>query len=217
MASTNKTTTLDLSQFVGTDKPDWLTDYNEDMEKIDTWATTADSDINAANNNASGAKTTAEAASQAANAATASAAQANTAVQSLQSSLNWVRGTISNPTAGVFQTANFTCEYQPATGILNVYGSATFVAAPSSAIPSSKYVSIGTISIPGMPNPGDTKPIYIACSLVAVGAPIAVQAQSMRLTASKSIEVYLGDAWPNPDSYTGKQIGVRFMVSTNQW
>lgn len=217
MASTNKTTTLDLSQFVGTDKPDWLTDYNEDMEKIDTWATTADSDINAANNNASGAKTTAEAASQAANAATTSAAQANTAVQSLQSSLNWVRGTISNPTAGVFQTTNFTCEYQPATGILNVYGSATFVAAPSSAIPSNKYVSIGTISIPGMPNPGDIKPIYIACSLVASGAPIAVQAQSMRLTASKSIEVYLGDAWPNPDSYTGKQIGVRFMISTNQW
>lgn len=217
MASTNKTTTLDLSQFTGNDKPDWLTDYNEDMEKIDAWATTADSDINAANNNASGAKTTAEAASQAANAATTSAAQANTAVQSLQSSLNWVRGTISNPTAGVFQTTNFTCEYQPATGILNVYGSATFVAAPSSAIPSNNYVSIGTINIPGMPNPGDTKPIYIACSLVAIGAPIAVQAQSMRLTASKSIEVYLGDAWPNPDSYTGKQIGVRFMISTNQW
>lgn len=217
MASTNKTTTLDLSQFVGTDKPDWLTDYNEDMEKIDAWATTADSDINAANNNASGAKTTAEAASQAANAATTSAAQANTAVQNLQSSLNWVRGTISKPTAGVFQTTNFTCEYQPGTGILYVYGSATFVAAPSSAIPSNKYVSIGTINIPGMPNPGDTKPIYIACSLVAVGAPIAVQAQSMRLTASKSIEVYLGDAWPNPDSYTNKQIGVRFMISTNQW
>lgn len=34
MASTNKTTTLGLSQFVGTDKPDWLTDYNEDMEKL---------------------------------------------------------------------------------------------------------------------------------------------------------------------------------------
>ena len=45
MASTNKTTTLGLSQFVGTDKPDWLTDYNDDMEKIDTWATTTDSDV----------------------------------------------------------------------------------------------------------------------------------------------------------------------------
>ena len=35
MASTNSTANLDLSQFVGTDKPDWLTDYNGDMEKID--------------------------------------------------------------------------------------------------------------------------------------------------------------------------------------
>lgn len=36
MSSTNKTTNYDLSQFVGTDKPAWLTDYNQDMSKIDT-------------------------------------------------------------------------------------------------------------------------------------------------------------------------------------
>ena len=36
MASTNKTTNYELSQFVGTDKPAWLTDYNGDMSKIDT-------------------------------------------------------------------------------------------------------------------------------------------------------------------------------------
>ena len=36
MASTNKTTNYNLSQFVGTDKPAWLTDYNGDMSKIDT-------------------------------------------------------------------------------------------------------------------------------------------------------------------------------------
>lgn len=35
MASTNKTSNLELSQFVGSDKPDWLTDYNGDMLKID--------------------------------------------------------------------------------------------------------------------------------------------------------------------------------------
>lgn len=73
MASTNKTTTLDLSQFVGTDKPDWLTDYNEDMEKIDTWATTTDSDVSDANNKATQAVNTANAASTAANAATTAA------------------------------------------------------------------------------------------------------------------------------------------------
>ena len=35
MASTNKTDNLKLSQFLGTDKPAWLTDYNADMQKID--------------------------------------------------------------------------------------------------------------------------------------------------------------------------------------
>lgn len=35
MSSTNKTTNLELSQFLGSDSPKWLTDYNADMEKID--------------------------------------------------------------------------------------------------------------------------------------------------------------------------------------
>lgn len=36
MASTNKTTNYELSQFIGADKPAWLQDYNSDMGKIDT-------------------------------------------------------------------------------------------------------------------------------------------------------------------------------------
>lgn len=83
MASTNKTTTLDLSQFVGTDKPDWLTDYNEDMEKIDMWATTADSDIADANNKATQAVNTANGASTSANAATTAANNAVTVANSI--------------------------------------------------------------------------------------------------------------------------------------
>lgn len=35
MGSTNKTTNYELSQFVGSDKPSWLGDYNADMGKID--------------------------------------------------------------------------------------------------------------------------------------------------------------------------------------
>lgn len=35
MASTNKTTNYELSQFLGSDKPAWLSDYNTDMSKID--------------------------------------------------------------------------------------------------------------------------------------------------------------------------------------
>ena len=36
MASTNKTTNYELSQFEGTDKPSWEADYNADMLSIDT-------------------------------------------------------------------------------------------------------------------------------------------------------------------------------------
>lgn len=35
MSSTNKTSNYELSQFVGSDKPAWLADYNTDMGKID--------------------------------------------------------------------------------------------------------------------------------------------------------------------------------------
>jgi hypothetical protein len=48
MASTNKTTHYELSQFLGTDKPAWLTDYNSDMSKIDTGINTAQSTATAA-------------------------------------------------------------------------------------------------------------------------------------------------------------------------
>ena len=43
MSSTNKTTNYELSQFIGTDKPAWLTDYNSDMGKIDAGVATAQS------------------------------------------------------------------------------------------------------------------------------------------------------------------------------
>ena len=36
MASTNSTTHYELSQYIGTDKPTYLVDYNQDMSKIDT-------------------------------------------------------------------------------------------------------------------------------------------------------------------------------------
>lgn len=43
MSSTNSTTNYELSQFIGTDKPAWLSDYNGDMAKIDAGLHTAQS------------------------------------------------------------------------------------------------------------------------------------------------------------------------------
>lgn len=95
MASTNKTTNLDLSLFVDTDKPDWLTDYNADMGKIDAWTATAESDISTATADASSAKTTAGAASTAANQATTTAGNALSTINNTNANIaNW-RGTDS--------------------------------------------------------------------------------------------------------------------------
>ena len=63
MASTNKTTHYELSQYIGTDKPTYLGDYNGDMAKID-----AQMYLNATNaqlgiTNASNAQSTADTAS----------------------------------------------------------------------------------------------------------------------------------------------------------
>ena len=41
MASTNKTANLKLSQYVNSDKPSYLQDYNEDMRKIDDFSKNA--------------------------------------------------------------------------------------------------------------------------------------------------------------------------------
>lgn len=61
MASTNKTATIELSQYIGTDKPTYLTDYNGDMLKIDN-AIAADRDsIATVGNTADGADRKADA------------------------------------------------------------------------------------------------------------------------------------------------------------
>lgn len=59
MSSTNKTANYDLTQFLGSDVPSWLTDYNGDMAKIDaqmlanaTAAATAQSTANSADSKA---------------------------------------------------------------------------------------------------------------------------------------------------------------------
>lgn len=73
MSSTNKTTNYKLSQYIGTDKPTYLGDYNGDMLKIDTQLkANADSASNAAS---------------AAGAAQAVAADASKKVQNLNNSV----------------------------------------------------------------------------------------------------------------------------------
>lgn len=83
MASTNKTTNYELSQYLGSDKPTYLGDYNSDMLKIDNAihqnalniatadekATLAGTNANTALTNAGTAQTTADTANTTANSA----------------------------------------------------------------------------------------------------------------------------------------------------
>ena len=69
MSSTNKTSHYNLPQFIGSDIPTWLGDFNSAMTAID-------SGINAAATSASGAATDAAAAQKSANDAAAEAAVA---------------------------------------------------------------------------------------------------------------------------------------------
>jgi len=57
MASTNKTANYNLSQFLGSDKPAWLSDYNQDMNKIDTGIKNAADTATSASGSASAANT----------------------------------------------------------------------------------------------------------------------------------------------------------------
>lgn len=81
MASTNKTTNYDLSQYVGTDKPTYLGDYNSDMLKIDTQMKTNADNVATAINSASTATETANTANTTAGQANTKAGQALTTAQ----------------------------------------------------------------------------------------------------------------------------------------
>lgn len=63
MGATNKTPNLDLPQFVGTDKPSWLGDFNGAMNSIDTFAGKTTGDIGTVTATANAAKSAADAAS----------------------------------------------------------------------------------------------------------------------------------------------------------
>lgn len=82
MASTNKTTNYELSQYVGSDKPTYLGDYNGDMLKIDTAIHTNAGAIATAQSTADTASTTANTALTNAGTAQTTADNANTTATS---------------------------------------------------------------------------------------------------------------------------------------
>lgn len=111
MASTNKTANFELSQYIGTDKPTYLGDYNSDMLKIDTAMATnktnADNAVavaTASNQTAGNAQSTATQAQQTANEANSLAQTAKTSADNAQSSADEANEKIDNFNLTQFST-----------------------------------------------------------------------------------------------------------------
>lgn len=122
MASTNKTVTLQLSQFTSTDKPSWLTDYNGDMEKIDTFAASVDGDVSQAVSDAANAKTIAQTANTTAQQAQTAAQLAQNTATSAQSTATAAQSTATSANQavsafGVWTTNSKTSAPQGTSGI----------------------------------------------------------------------------------------------------
>lgn len=101
MASTNKTTNYELSQYIGSDKPTYLGDYNGDMLKIDTAIHNNATAITTAQTTAETASTTAGTAQTTANTANTTANTANTTANSALS-----KATTNETNITALQTAN---------------------------------------------------------------------------------------------------------------
>ena len=89
MSSTNKTTNYNLSQFIGSDKPTYLGDYNSDMQKIDNAMKTNSDNIQTV-------ASTANTASENANTALTNASNAQTTAENAQTSANTAQGVATN-------------------------------------------------------------------------------------------------------------------------
>lgn len=94
MASTNKTTHYELSQYVSSDKPTYLVDYNGDMAKIDTGINAAKTTADTAATAATNAQTAAATAQTTANTGVTNAATAQTTADGAVTSI----GTLANLT-----------------------------------------------------------------------------------------------------------------------
>lgn len=142
MGSTNKTTNLQLPQWIGTDKPTFLGDLNDAFLKIDNGYGTIDgnattavaqagqavADANKALEKAETAQSTAETAQQTANSAnstagsalqTANSAQgtAQTASNSVKSIKNWITGNLK---VNEIQTSAAFANYNKELSLLNI-------------------------------------------------------------------------------------------------
>lgn len=98
MGATNFTTYYNLSQFIGTDKPAWLQDYNGDMLKIDTAINGAKTAADAAALAASTAQGTADANTGSISTLTTTVSTHTNQITSLSGAINTINSLLGNGT-----------------------------------------------------------------------------------------------------------------------
>ena len=96
MGATNLTPNYSLSQFISTDKPAWLQDYNGDMLKIDTGINAAKLAADTAQTTATNAQTDATSAINSVNTLSSTVSAISTAIGTISGTLNTITSLIGN-------------------------------------------------------------------------------------------------------------------------
>lgn len=98
MGATNSTANYNLSQFISTDKPAWLQDYNGDMLKIDTGINAAKLAADTAQSTATNAQTDATSAVNSVSTLATTVSSLSTAIGNINGTLNTITSLIGNGT-----------------------------------------------------------------------------------------------------------------------
>lgn len=98
MGATNTTANYNLSQFISTDKPAWLQDYNGDMLKIDTAINTAKLAADTAQSTATSAQSDATSAVNSVSTLATTVSSLSTAIGNINGTLNTITSLIGNGT-----------------------------------------------------------------------------------------------------------------------
>lgn len=98
MGATNTTANYNLSQFISTDKPAWLQDYNGDMLKIDTGINAAKLAADTAQSTATNAQTDATSAVNSVTTLATTVSSLSTAIGNINGTLNTITSLIGNGT-----------------------------------------------------------------------------------------------------------------------
>lgn len=135
MGSTNLTPNYELSQFIGTDKPAWLQDYNGDMLKIDTGI--------------AGAKTAADNAQSAADGAQGDATTALNSIADINIELGTVENTLSTATGNINTINSLIGNGTPTTTDKTLIGAINELHADYLDLAQNSRVQLGSVTVIG--------------------------------------------------------------------